>query len=74
MAKLNSKQTICLLKQEKGNYLKHYCSGGSVYNEDGDDLGDMSQKVIDNLVAKGKIKKVAICDEFWSDGYYRLVV
>jgi hypothetical protein len=57
MTKLNSQQAIRLLKKEKGNYLKHYFSGGSIYNDEGDDIGDVSQKVIDNLVAKGKIKK-----------------
>ena len=74
MSNLNSRQVVRLLKQEKGNYLKHYFSGGSVYNDEGDDIGSVSQKVIDNLVKMGKIKHVGFSEEFWSDGYYRLVV
>ncbi len=49
MPKLNSYNVIRFLKESKDNYLKHYFSGGTVYNGDADELGDVSQKVIDNL-------------------------
>ncbi len=72
MPKLTSQQILRLLKNNKGWYLKHYFTGGSVYCDECSVQGDFSQKVLDNLIASGKIKFAGRCEDFWSDGYYTL--
>jgi hypothetical protein len=72
MENLTSQQILRLLKNNEGWYLKHYFTGGSVYDDEGNDQGKFSQKVLDNLIAGGKIKFAGDSVEFWSHGYYTL--
>lgn len=65
-------QCISFLRQSKDNYIKHYLSGGSLYDDEGNDCGDLTQKVLDKLVSDKSIIHVGKSDEFWSDGYYKL--
>ena len=72
MKKLNANQVVSFLKKNRGSYIKHYIAGGSVYDDEGNDCGDFSQKVLDNLIKGKMIKYAGRSNEFWSDGYYRL--
>lgn len=69
---LNRQQVIRELNRDSDNYVKHYFGNICLHNNEGDNLGQMSYRVFDNLLKKGKIQKVAESKEFWSDGYYQL--
>ncbi|MAX80375.1 MAG: hypothetical protein CL843_09385 [Crocinitomicaceae bacterium] len=71
---LNGQQVIRGLKRDSDNYVKHYLGNICLHNNEGDNLGQISYRVFDNLLKKGEIKRVALSKEFWSDGYYQLSV
>lgn len=68
---LNSAGVLRLLKRGNDYVLKKFYMGGTVYN-DGDDLGNCSEKVVQNLLAKNKIEFIGNCSCFPSDKYYTL--
>ena len=71
---LNGKQVIRELKKNSDYYVKHYLGNICLHNNEGDNLGQVSYLVFDNLLKKGKIERVALSKEFWSEGYYQLSV
>ena len=73
MNKLNSQKVINHLKKSDQNYIKQYFQGGSCYDDEANECGDFSEKVFQNLLTKGLIKLVGRSEEFWSEGYYKLV-
>ncbi len=72
MKKLNGQQIIAFLKKSNENYLKQYYQGGSIYDDEGNDIGTFSEKVFQRLLDNGIIKLVGRSEESWSEGYYRL--
>lgn len=69
---LTSAQVISLLKKSTGNYIHHYLQCITIYNDEADEIGRCSNKVLNNLIDSGKVKKVGESSEFWSKGYFQL--
>ena len=72
MANMTAQQVERLLKQSKDYYIHHYITESTVRNESGDDIGRLSNKVLKNMLLKGKVKQVGTSNEFWSNGYFQL--
>jgi len=71
MKKLNSAGVIRLLKRGDDYVLKTFYMGGTVYCE-GDDIGDCSQHVVNNLLANNRIEFIGNCSICPADRYYKL--
>jgi len=71
MKKLNSAGIIRLLKRGDDYVLKTFYMGGTVYCE-GDDMGNCSQKVVNNLLAGNKLDYLGTCSMCPTDKYYAL--
>ena len=75
MKRLNSKEVISKL-QDSNTILAHGYQGGWLLDKDeGNELGDLSEKVYQNLIDKDKIKSIGkgsgVCDHL---EYYDLKV
>lgn len=72
MLKLNSKKVIKLLIDNDGSYIKSYYQGGSVYADDGYEIGTLTERVFDNLLKNNQIREAGTSDFEWNVKYYRL--
>jgi len=71
MKKLHSADVIRLLKRGNEYVLKTFYMGGAVYCE-GDDMGNCSQNVVNNLLAGNKLEFLGNCSMCPADRYYSL--
>ena len=71
---MTGQQVQHLLKQNKAYYIHHYITESIVHDESGDDIGRLSNNVLNRLLEKGKLKQVATSNELWSNGYFKLCI
>ena len=70
--KQNATETIRFLKKSEHHYLKQYFQSGTLYDDEANECGEITQSMLDKLLNHGIIKKVGTSKEFWSEGYYQL--
>lgn len=71
MKNLNSAGVLKLLNRGGDYVLKTFYMGGTVYCE-GDDIGNCTQRVVENLLESGKIEFLGNCSFCPADKYYGL--
>ena len=70
--KLNSKQVVSILKKDEGNYLLNYYQGGGLFDDEGNDIGDVSEKVVENLKRADMLEFIAPVYGVGGGNAYRL--
>jgi hypothetical protein len=70
--KLNSAQTIRILKNNDGWYLQGDY-GAIIYSDDGDDMYEISNRVLQRLINLNIIEFCGNGTCFWNSKYYKLV-